>query len=74
MSSGKGNNSSRLCLSAAFRRDLPPRFAKRLQAELLEREAAEARQVGLDRTKVSFGSVPYLCIHSLIHSVSIECC
>ncbi|KAF8569268.1 hypothetical protein P879_04188 [Paragonimus westermani] len=35
---GGRSNSSRLCLSAAFRRDLPPRFARRLQAELLERE------------------------------------
>ncbi|GAA47861.1 protein SMG7 [Clonorchis sinensis] len=36
-------NQARLCLSAAFRRDLPPRFARRLQAELLEREAQEQR-------------------------------
>ncbi|CAL8094177.1 unnamed protein product [Calicophoron daubneyi] len=36
--------SSRLSLSAAFRRDLPPRFARRLQAELLEKEALENRQ------------------------------
>ncbi|KAF7257405.1 hypothetical protein EG68_04707 [Paragonimus skrjabini miyazakii] len=35
---GGRSNSSRLCLSAAFRKDLPPRFARRLQAELLERE------------------------------------
>ncbi|KER29775.1 hypothetical protein T265_03685 [Opisthorchis viverrini] len=39
---GKANQ-TRLCLSAAFRRDLPPRFARRLQAELLEREAQEQR-------------------------------
>ncbi|TGZ59385.1 hypothetical protein CRM22_009110 [Opisthorchis felineus] len=39
---GKANQ-ARLCLSAAFRRDLPPRFARRLQAELLEREAQEHR-------------------------------
>ncbi|THD20486.1 Protein SMG7 [Fasciola hepatica] len=52
VSSGKGNTSSRLCLSAAFRRDLPPRFAKRLQAELLEREATESRQVGFETNQL----------------------